>query len=99
MSDDILCLETWTEELQMRINMSKCELLRIGCHNLSFPYEVGNINISPKPSCRDLGVNASNDLSFSDQCNKIARTAHFRRRQCKDNVRRLIFKSICLIPT
>jgi len=81
MSDDILNIESWIEEWQMRINISKCELLRIGYNNLSFPYKVGNINISAKPSCRDLAVNVSNDFSFSDHCNKIARTAHFRRRQ------------------
>ena len=29
MSDDILNIESWTEEWQMQINISKCELLRI----------------------------------------------------------------------
>ena len=51
MSDDILNIGSWTEERQMRINISKFELLRMGNNNSSFPYKVGNVNISAKPSC------------------------------------------------
>ena len=56
-------------------------MLRIGHNRLSFPYKIADSNITAEPSCRDIGVNLSNNLSFSDPCNKIAEAAHFRRRR------------------
>ena len=74
----------------MKTNIGKCDLLIIGYNNFNFPYTLGDVNITSKVSCKDLGVHVSKDLSFSKHCGIIFRNAHFRRRQfqqsfsCKD---------------
>ena len=81
LNDDFLNIVEWMDKWQMKINVDKCEILSIGHNNPHFPYRLDNVTISNKVTCRDLGIYVSNDLSFSNHCDKISRTAHFRRRQ------------------
>ena len=68
MSEDLLSIEKWIEKWQMLLNISGCELLRIGYNSLEFPYRVASLGTNDKVSCRYLGVNMFNDLSFSHHC-------------------------------
>ena len=52
-----------------------------GHSSLRFPYRLDNVTVSKKVTCKDLGNNVSNDLSFPNHCDRISRTTNFRRRQ------------------
>ena len=74
-------MQAWISDWQLKINVEKCNILRLGHNNLDFEYRIGGSLISNDAVCKDLGVYVSSDLSFSYHCAKIARNAHFRRRQ------------------
>ena len=81
MKYDISNVEKWVSDWQLKINVGKCELLHIGSTNNNFQYELNGLIIPTSDKCRDLGITVSDDLKFTSHCQKIARNAHYRRRQ------------------
>ena len=76
--DDIQALNDWFVLWQLKINLSKCEVLHIGPSNPKFSYFIGDEYIRKADSIRDLGLLTSPDLSSSQHCTEIARRAHYR---------------------
>ena len=81
LSDDLHGLEQWVSDWQMSINVDKCEVLNLGNNDFNFQYALDGKIIHRSVVCKDLGVNISNNLSFSFHCSKISRCANYRRRQ------------------
>ena len=90
MAEDLINIEQWVDEWQMKVNANKSEILPIGHNNIHFPYQINDSVVPTSESCRDLGVYISKNLSFSEHYNVVTRSAHYRRRQmyqsfsCKD---------------
>ena len=75
---DILAVNEWFQQWQLRINFEKCEVLHLGGNSLDFTYAINNNVIPCKDFCRDLGVCVDTDLKFNRHCSNIARSAHWR---------------------
>ena len=81
MYKDIKCIEGWLSAWQLRINLSKCEVLHVGWNNLGFSYRIHNDLVSEPGYCKDLGVYISENLSTTKHCSLISRRAYYRMRQ------------------
>ncbi len=61
-------LENWSDSWQLDVAPQKCFSLQFGFNNPKIPYALNGVEIKAVSTCRDLGVNISDDLSFSNQC-------------------------------
>ena len=53
------------------------KILRVGNHNLNFPYMLSSAVIPTKNVCRDLGVFVGNDLYYRRHYEIVTRNSHF----------------------
>ena len=81
LESDLLAIEAWMSDWQMSLNVEKSEILYMGYNNDNYQYSLNGQAINHKDVCRDLGVLINERLTFSNHCSKLARSAHFRRRQ------------------
>jgi hypothetical protein len=97
LADDLLNIQAWFDDWQLRINVNKCEVLHIGASNIEFPYRLSNFVLPDRNSIKDLGFHVSKNLSLSNHCNIVCRNAFYRQRQffrafaCKDRSFLLFF--------
>ena len=79
--EDILNVEDWCNQWQLKVNTNKCDILHVGKNNLKFPYRLRDTVVPEKNFCKDLGITISNDLRFRKHCESVAKIAHFKCRQ------------------
>lgn len=75
LQEDINIVERFFVDWQLRVNVDKCDVVHLGFNNVKFNYEVCDTRLSPKPSCRDLGIVISDDNKMSKHCVGIVRNA------------------------
>ena len=75
---DILAVNGWLQSWQLRINLEKCEVLRLSRYSLEFSYSISNEVVPAKDFCRDLGVYVDKHLTFHQHCLNVARIAHLK---------------------
>ena len=92
---DVNLIHEFCRQWQLRINGSKSETLHFGSNNPNHIYSINQEVVPVKDCNRDLGVKISNDLSMTEHCNHVYRTASFRLKQfnlsfsCRDRSFRL----------
>ena len=79
--NDIIKLQEWANTWQMSFNYDKCKVMHFGKKNLKNIYEMsdklGSIHkIEKTESERDLGMIITNNLKWSVQVDKAAKTAN-----------------------
>ncbi len=68
LKESLLALEKWSNNSQLDIAPHKCFALYLGHDNPKTEYELNSIKIKKTQTCCDLGVNVSDDLTFSNHC-------------------------------
>ena len=81
LQNDIIKLQEWANTWQMSFNYDKCKVMHFGKKNLKNIYEMsdklGSIHkIEKTESERDLGMIITNNLKWSAQVDKAAKTAN-----------------------
>ena len=70
---DLTSLYLWCQEWQLRINGSKCSLLRLGWNaQAAGTYSIGQNVLATEDCVKDLGVWISGKLTFSEHCAKVS---------------------------
>ena len=78
LQSDLDSLENWTKSWQVKFNSEKCEVMRI-THKQDksiHPYYLSNTELRFVDSYKDLGVNMSRDLSWSNHVDVIVNKAN-----------------------
>jgi hypothetical protein len=105
-SDEIFPLDTalidllkWSNNWQLPIAVSKCNVLHIGYSNPRNFYALGARLLEPVDVIRDLGVQLSSNLSFSAHCSLSAlralRVAHMLLRAFKGRFPLTLVRAFC----
>ena len=68
----------WSKKWQLKVNINKCSVLRIGKNNNLGDYIFNNDVIPREESVTDLGIVVSRNLNFSDYINACVSKAHSR---------------------
>ncbi len=68
-------LGTWSNSWQLDVAPLKCFSLHLGYKNPKITYDLNGVKIKASTTCRDLGVNVSDDLSFSNHCLSVSSKA------------------------
>lgn len=76
LQQDLNKISEWSTKWQMPFNVNKCQVLHIGSNNNKFEYKMSNKILNTAKNAKDLGVTISQDLKFSQQCNKAASKAN-----------------------
>ena len=78
LQSDLDCLENWTRSWQVKFNPLKCEVMRITHkqEKSKHTYHLSNKELKSVRSCKDLGVNVSSDLSWSNHVDAIVNKAN-----------------------
>ena len=90
MQEDLNRVCDFFDDWQLKINVSKSEILHLGHNNANHSYTMNSADIPAKSVCRDLGIQISDDNKFSRHINELTRVAFFRLKQlrlafsCKD---------------
>ena len=73
---DKLC--QWCDEWKLQLNLNKCHFMRLSYVNQSHDhaYHIRNFCIDNDQSQRDLGIEVSNNMSWSKHYNKICKKAY-----------------------
>ena len=82
---DIDSVSMWCQEWNLQLNLNKCVCVRLGLtHTTALCYQINSTPIPSKENHRDLGVIASDNLSFSAQyksmCNATYRSLNLIKR-------------------
>ena len=73
---DLINMEKWSNEWQMKFNTDKCTVMHLGRNNAASQYILDDKRLKESESERDLGVIIDKNLKFSDHCNKVANSAN-----------------------
>ena len=91
MQEDLNRVCDFFDDWQLKINVSKSELLHLGHNNTNHSYTMNSTDIPVKSVCRDfIGIQISDDNKFSRHINELTRVAFLRLKQlrlafsCKD---------------
>ena len=78
LQSDLDSLENWTKSWQVKFNSEKCEVMRISHKQdkSKHPYYLSNTELRFVDSYKDLGVNMSRDLSWSNHMDVIVNKAN-----------------------
>ena len=78
LQSDLDSLENWTKSWQVKFNSEKCEVMRISHKQdkSKHPYYLSNTELRFVDSYKDLGVNMSRDLSWSNHVDVIVNKAN-----------------------
>ncbi len=68
LQSSLASLGGWSRNWQLNVAPLKCFALYLGFNNPKLDYELNASIIKPAQTCRDLGVNVSDDLTFSNHC-------------------------------
>ncbi len=60
----------------MPFNVDKCQLLQAGTINKKFDYEMRGVKLQSVQCTKDLGVNITSNVKFSQQCVDGAKKAN-----------------------
>jgi hypothetical protein len=72
MDEALIDLQKWSNDWQLPIAVSKCNVLHVGYTNPRNFYALNLRLLEPVDVIRDLGVLLSSNLSFSEHCSAIA---------------------------
>ena len=80
MQDYIHKISDWTEDNLMKMNPSKCNYMIFSRskENIATRLNIGGIILERKSSQKILGVQISDDLSWSRHCQEVCRKAYSR---------------------
>ncbi|XP_073328899.1 uncharacterized protein [Pagrus major] len=75
-------LQSWLQKNFLKLNSDKSEIILIGPKHLTtstqnFTLSFDNINLSPSPSIRNLGIIMDSTLSFEQHISRLTQTAFF----------------------
>ncbi|MCP4649779.1 MAG: hypothetical protein GY853_06825, partial [PVC group bacterium] len=73
--DDLALISQWANEWQLVLAFLKCEILHLGLKNPRSDYFLGLIKLNSQESLRDLGIQMSSSMKFSEHCSLIAAKA------------------------
>lgn len=76
LQEDLKNVEEWSRLWGMRLNESKCTVLRIGPNNPKQEYSLNNTILSSVAEQNDLGVTITSDLKWESHIAKIAKKAN-----------------------
>ena len=78
LQSDLDSLENWTKSWQVKFNSEKCEVMRISHKQdkSKHPYYLSNTELRFVDSYKDLGINMSRDLSWSNHVDVIVNKAN-----------------------
>ena len=78
LQDDLRTLEQWENDWDMEFNPSKCQVIHITKARtpIDTTYNLHNIKLGSTTSAKYLGVDISNDLSWTTHINRITKTAN-----------------------
>ena len=65
---DLDKLVEWSEKWQMKFNVQKCKVMRVGRQNFDHMYEMGGQTLEIIGQEKDLGVSVNSKLGASEQC-------------------------------
>ena len=68
--EDLDKLVEWSETWQMQFNLSKCNIMHIGCHNSHNNYTMTGSNLKLVHEQKDLGIRITDDLKWDTQVKK-----------------------------
>ena len=71
-------LSKWAKTWQLSLSISKCCVLNIGKSQISYNFCVDGVSLPDVPSCVDLGITMTSNLTFTDHINVIVSKAHQR---------------------
>ena len=71
-------LQQWCIDWQLKINISKCNIIHFGHKNNKFQYFLNGSPISAPETVTDLGVEVDRQLKFDSHINKIINKAYSR---------------------
>ena len=69
---------SWSEEWQLKINMSKCNILHVGSTNKKYCYYFKDIAITSLNCVKDLGIDMDSNLKFDHHINHVVSKARSR---------------------
>lgn len=73
LQEDLKRVETWSNTWGMKLNESKCAVLKIGPNNPNKEYILNNTMLSTVSEQNDLGVTITSDLKWENHIVKIAK--------------------------
>ena len=78
LQDALFSISRWANLWQLKISITKCSVLHLGRHNLSYDYAIDGVTLPNVREVRDLGVIIDSKLSFSAHYAQIVSKAHQR---------------------
>ena len=69
---------SWSEEWQLKINMSKCNILHVGSTNKKYCYYFKDIAITSLNCVKDLGIDMDSNLKFDHHISRVVSKARSR---------------------
>lgn len=85
---DLDNLFKWSNDWQMKFNVSKCSVLHLGTSKVSeINYKLGDEDLKIVSCERDLGVYIDNKLKFSEQVNHVVKEANKTLGMIKRNIK------------
>ena len=85
LANDLQKVVSWAEKNQLKLALTKSNVLHLGRKNPQYPYTVGKVSLPKLTEVKDLGVYLTPDLKSHQHCNKICASAN--------QMSALIFKS------
>ena len=76
LQDDLQKIDEWTKIWLVKLNDEKCKVMHCGINNPKFDYSINGTVLNETTCERDLGVQISNDLKWSNQVNYAANKAN-----------------------
>ena len=76
LKNDLLKLEKWSEDWQMKFNSDKCSVMHLGSNNPRSEYTLYGTMLKSSEQERDLGVIVEPTFKFTEQCNIAANKAN-----------------------
>ena len=73
---DLQNIERWSKQWGMKLNTSKCTVLRIGPNNPNHEYHLNECALKSVNEQSDLGVLITSDLKWESHINKICKKAN-----------------------
>ena len=72
-------IEQWSSLWQLSISYSKCSIMTIGSHKITFPFSLGTNVIAQVETVNDLGVLINSKLNFKNHIHQIVNKANQRK--------------------
>lgn len=73
---DLLCLEVWTSDWLLKLNVNKCKVLHMGPNNPHHQYAIDGDQLPSTSEQLDLGVIVRGDLKWESQVQKVVKKAN-----------------------